>query len=114
MSHPLKVKISRLYDLALALIRFLCTRSVVQGAYSARYIEKSAAASAAASETNEWEREYSQVLKAVKEFSEKFGRRPRILVAKMGQGTCNLVPTFLMFIHLSIYHRWITYKSHVS
>ena len=46
---------------------------MVQGAYSATY------------KAHGGEDDYSNVLNAVKTFAEKEGRRPRILVAKMGQ-----------------------------
>jgi len=55
--------------------RHVASTEVVQGAYSASFN--------ACGEDRE--KEYNDVLKAVNDFAEKEGRRPRILVAKMGQ-----------------------------
>ena len=55
--------------------RHVATSQVVQGAYSATYSGAS----------NESEIEYQSILKQVDEFASKEGRRPRLLVAKMGQ-----------------------------
>jgi methylmalonyl-CoA mutase len=60
--------------------RHVSTSSVVQGAYSASFSSKGARGSG-----NGNENEYDKVQKRVKEFEVKEGRRPRILVAKMGQ-----------------------------
>jgi methylmalonyl-CoA mutase len=60
--------------------RHVSTSSVVQGAYSASFASKNARGS-----DNGNESEYDRVQKRVKEFEVKEGRRPRILVAKMGQ-----------------------------
>lgn len=54
--------------------RHVPSATIVQGAYEASFTEK-----------NESESEYDHVLNEVKQFEEKEGRRPRILVAKMGQ-----------------------------
>lgn len=58
--------------------RHVPTSSVVQGAYSAAFATKSGS-------TSEGTNEYKDVLQRVQEFEAKEGRRPRILVAKMGQ-----------------------------
>lgn len=55
--------------------RHIASTQVVQGAYSASFNGSSG---------NE-EAEFAQVQGLVKEFAEKSGRRPRLLVAKMGQ-----------------------------
>lgn len=60
--------------------RHVASTQVVQGAYSAAY--QSAVADSAGSDE---EREYQAVLDEVKAFQAREGRRPRILVAKMGQ-----------------------------
>jgi methylmalonyl-CoA mutase len=57
--------------------RHTASTQVVQGAYSASY--------AANSEEGAAMKEYQEVLSEVKSFASKEGRRPRILVAKMGQ-----------------------------
>jgi methylmalonyl-CoA mutase len=57
--------------------RHTASTQVVQGAYSASY--------AANSEESDAMKEYQEVLSEVKSFASKEGRRPRILVAKMGQ-----------------------------
>lgn len=54
------------------------TTNVVQGAYSASF-------SSNAKDGNKSEEEYNRVMEAVNEFEKVEGRRPRILVAKMGQ-----------------------------
>lgn len=54
--------------------RHVPSATIVQGAYGASFTEK-----------DESESEYDHVLNEVKQFEEKEGRRPRILVAKMGQ-----------------------------
>lgn len=56
--------------------RHVADSRVVQGAYSAAF-NKGAASEA--------EKEYANVLKVVNDFSTREGRRPRLLVAKMGQ-----------------------------
>ena len=56
--------------------RHVADSRVVQGAYSAAFTKGSASAA---------EKEYADVLKAVDDFSAREGRRPRLLVAKMGQ-----------------------------
>ena len=61
--------------------RHVSTTQVVQGAYSATYNNMSSETSA---HETEWQKEYRQVLDDVEKFSQKWGRRPRILVAKMG------------------------------
>lgn len=57
--------------------RHVASTQVVQGAYSATY-------QAAKQKANE-EDDYAAVLSEVQEFHKREGRRPRILVAKMGQ-----------------------------
>lgn len=59
--------------------RHVPSTQVVQGAYGANFN------ATATAEDNEWQREYADVLREVEVFSVKMGRRPRILVAKMGQ-----------------------------
>lgn len=56
--------------------RHVANNQVVQGAYSATYN---------AHANDSYDMEYKAVLKAVSDFAQKEGRRPRILVAKMGQ-----------------------------
>lgn len=56
--------------------RHVASTQVVQGAYSASYRKSGA---------GQDEDEYSAVLREVQEFQSKEGRRPRMLVAKMGQ-----------------------------
>ena len=60
-----------------SLCRYVVVAStqVVQGAYSAAYN----------SHKGDADKEYSEVLQAVERFAEQQGRRPRLLVAKMGQ-----------------------------
>jgi len=60
--------------------RHVATSQVVQGAYSASFN-----AAAAASGTTALADEYASVLQEVQAFAVKDGRRPRMLVAKMGQ-----------------------------
>lgn len=55
--------------------RHVASTSVVQGAYSSSF----------ASDNEAKNNEYADLLKRVEAFAEKEGRRPRILVAKMGQ-----------------------------
>lgn len=64
--------------------RHVASTNVVQGAYNinSRGNHNTIDADASASD---WEKEYAQVLKEVSAFESKHGRRPRILVAKMGQ-----------------------------
>lgn len=54
--------------------RHIPSATIVQGAYGASFTGK-----------DESETEYDHVLNEVKKFEENEGRRPRILVAKMGQ-----------------------------
>lgn len=64
--------------------RHLASTSVVQGAYSSSFV----------SDNEDKNTEYTELLKRVDAFAEKEGRRPRILVAKMGQdghGQCEIV-----------------------
>ena len=61
--------------------RHVASSQVVQGAYAA----KTSSSSSDAEGMAEWEREFQEVRRQVKLFEEKTGRRPRILVAKMGQ-----------------------------
>ena len=59
---------------------------MVQGAYSAGY------GKGADGEESQWELDYKRVLGEVEAFTVRMGRRPRILVAKMGQdGTSTLI-----------------------
>ncbi len=60
--------------------RHVASSQVVQGAYSASFN-----AAAHAKDASDMEAEYKAVLDSVKAFADKDGRRPRILVAKMGQ-----------------------------
>jgi methylmalonyl-CoA mutase len=55
--------------------RHVPSATIVQGAYGASFTHSG----------NDSESEYEQVLNEVKQFEEREGRRPRILVAKMGQ-----------------------------
>lgn len=57
------------------------TSSVVQGAYSSAFKQKPGSGATAEKAKSE----YQSVLEKVKEFEKRNGRRPRILVAKMGQ-----------------------------
>lgn len=67
--------------------RHIPSTQVVQGAYSASYNASNSTSTNSANEAmqNEWEKEYAQVLHEVELFSKNMGRRPRLLVAKMGQ-----------------------------
>lgn len=62
--------------------RHVPTSSVVQGAYSASF---STGASSAGGGGDKVMDEYEDILNTVREFEKVEGRRPRILVAKMGQ-----------------------------
>lgn len=62
--------------------RHVASSQVVQGAYSASF---NAAAQTDAKNGAAIEAEYKGVLDQVKAFAEREGRRPRMLVAKMGQ-----------------------------
>lgn len=57
--------------------RHVPSSTIVQGAYGASFTNDHA--------KKDSESEYEEVLNEVKKFEEKEGRRPRILVAKMGQ-----------------------------
>ena len=59
--------------------RHISSSTIVQGAYGASFTSSNK------SQSNDNESEYDHVLNEVKRFEEKEGRRPRILVAKMGQ-----------------------------
>ena len=59
--------------------RHISSSTIVQGAYGASFTSSNK------SQSNGNESEYDHVLNEVKRFEEKEGRRPRILVAKMGQ-----------------------------
>jgi methylmalonyl-CoA mutase len=61
--------------------RHVASTKVVQGAYSAVFT----GSGSADEEKKKYEEEYNNVLKAVEAFSKREGRRPRMLVAKMGQ-----------------------------
>ena len=60
----------------------MASSQVVQGAYSASF---NAAAATDAKNGASIEAEYKNVLDEVKAFADREGRRPRMLVAKMGQ-----------------------------
>jgi len=60
--------------------RHVPSSTIVQGAYGASFTN-----TGNNSKSNGSESEYDNVLNKVKQFEEKEGRRPRILVAKMGQ-----------------------------
>ena len=62
--------------------RHVASSQVVQGAYSASF---NAAAAGDAKNGKSIEAEYRDVLDLVKAFADREGRRPRMLVAKMGQ-----------------------------
>mmetsp|Transcript_31259 Transcript_31259/g.63528 ORF Transcript_31259/g.63528 Transcript_31259/m.63528 type:complete len:348 (+) Transcript_31259:672-1715(+) len=66
--------------------RHVPTSSVVQGAYSASFTSRSSASGGSAGSKNDSKKEYDAILEEVEEFEKTEGRRPRILVAKMGQG----------------------------
>ena len=59
--------------------------TVVQGAYSASFTSASSASGGATGNNNNSREEYDAILKEVEDFEKTEGRRPRILVAKMGQ-----------------------------
>ncbi|KAL7549394.1 hypothetical protein ACHAWF_012663, partial [Thalassiosira exigua] len=59
--------------------RHVPSSTIVQGAYGASFT------SAESKQSDNGDSEYERVLREVKKFEEKEGRRPRILVAKMGQ-----------------------------
>ena len=59
--------------------------TVVQGAYSASFTTASSASGGASGNNNDSREEYDAILKEVEDFEKTEGRRPRILVAKMGQ-----------------------------
>jgi methylmalonyl-CoA mutase len=61
--------------------RHIPTSSVVQGAYGAAFASKKHSGSSSICDENE----YEQIQNRVRQFEVKEGRRPRILVAKMGQ-----------------------------
>ena len=63
--------------------RHVASTSVVQGAYSAAY--SAGGANLSNGDDSSSPNEYTQVLSKVKDFEAQEGRRPRILVAKMGQ-----------------------------
>lgn len=65
--------------------RHVASTQVVQGAYSGAYNSNSANSSHSDAARKQIEKEYNDVLAAVSKFSEEQGRRPRMLVAKMGQ-----------------------------
>lgn len=58
---------------------------VVQGAYKASFAPHGTASSSTAAAHDAMMQEYTAVLAEVDRFSLKYGRRPRLLVAKMGQ-----------------------------
>lgn len=59
--------------------------TVVQGAYSVSFTSASSASGGASGNNNNSREEYDAILKEVEDFEKTEGRRPRILVAKMGQ-----------------------------
>jgi methylmalonyl-CoA mutase len=59
--------------------RHVASTRVVQGAYSSSY------KSSTSDDASNTQDEYDEVLKQVEDFAKREGRRPRILVAKMGQ-----------------------------
>ena len=63
--------------------RHVASSQVVQGAYAVK--TNSSDKSSDSDRMAEWEREFQEVRRQVKRFEETTGRRPRILVAKMGQ-----------------------------
>lgn len=66
--------------------RHVASTQVVQGAYNASFNRTTANAAAKTASNGEViEDEYAAVLSDVKAFAEREGRRPRMLVAKMGQ-----------------------------
>jgi methylmalonyl-CoA mutase len=84
--------------------RHVPTTSVVRGAYAASYATSAAAVANKTSAKEKPVNDYQKVLKRVRQFEAREGRRPRILVAKMGQdghdrgakGTCVVnVPSFV-------------------
>jgi methylmalonyl-CoA mutase len=68
--------------------RHKASSEVVQGAYSASFHNKSSPSSPSTDEAaaiRDFELEYNSALDEIKAFELEEGRRPRILVAKMGQ-----------------------------
>jgi len=65
--------------------RHVASTQVVQGAYKASFSPHGAASSSTAAAHDAMMQEYTAVLAEVDRFSHKYGRRPRLLVAKMGQ-----------------------------
>lgn len=66
--------------------RHVPTSTVVQGAYGASFTTSSSGDNGGSTKAKESsQEEYESVLSRVKKFEEREGRRPRILVAKMGQ-----------------------------
>jgi len=68
--------------------RHMASTEVVQGAYSAMYSGSGSASTDSAGKEltkSEFDQEYSTVLREVEMFTAAEGRRPRMLVAKMGQ-----------------------------
>lgn len=86
-THPMN-----LLKLAVDAARARCTVGEISDALESvwgRHVPKSSVVSGAYRQSfqynEEAEREYDEVVKAIEEFAEKEGRRPRLLVAKMGQ-----------------------------
>jgi methylmalonyl-CoA mutase len=65
--------------------RHKASSEVVQGAYSASFHNKSSPSTDEATAIRDFELEYNSALDEIKAFEVEEGRRPRILVAKMGQ-----------------------------
>ena len=65
--------------------RHIPSSTVVQGAYSASFTSGPSSSGGAGDGKNNSKDEYEAILKEVETFEETEGRRPRILVAKMGQ-----------------------------
>lgn len=85
--HPMN-----LLKLAVNAARARCTVGEISDALESvwgRHVPKSSVVSGAYRQSfqynEEAEREYNEVVKAIEEFAEEEGRRPRLLVAKMGQ-----------------------------
>jgi methylmalonyl-CoA mutase len=62
--------------------RYVPQSSVVQGAYRASFQQK---AGGSGGELSDGQKEFESIVSRVREFEKREGRRPRILVAKMGQ-----------------------------
>lgn len=65
--------------------RHVPSSTVVQGAYSASFTSASSASGGSGGNNKDSRDEYDAILREVEDFEKTEGRRPRILVAKMGQ-----------------------------